>query len=70
MEGRINKIGCLEIKRKDIFIAVSCFRNRNLPFCRQACALFGEPRTINDGSVHLSLCHKVLVFESFEDERE
>jgi len=69
MEGRIDTRGILRIKRNNVFKEAICAKECDV-ICGDDCALFGEPRTISDGSVHLSLCCKVLVFGSFEDERK
>ena len=81
MEIKINRDGCLEIKRGKEYKKATC------PFdvpdditarCGDWCALFGEPEPKNPNIVdenesnmaYLELCHTTLYASAIIDERE
>jgi hypothetical protein len=83
-EGSIDNYGILRAKRAGkqhsrmrcpfVFInTVREFISADQPYCRDFCALFGEPRQIayqGEPATILELCHKTLLFRSFKDKRK
>lgn len=68
MEGKIDKNGNLEIKRKNKWKYMYCPYSDTGEGCGDWCALFGEP--VWSGSCKIGLCHKIITFRNFTDERE
>ena len=75
MEGRINKEGQLEIKRKDGYRLQMCLYDMGGGFCGDWCPQFGEPlkwphSLANGNTKGLKICqNRELVFSKFKDER-
>jgi hypothetical protein len=72
MEGKITWLGNLQIKREDGRMASQYCPYMRGYFshikCNDNCPLFGEVDYTSQ-DITLSLCRKILVFESLEDKR-
>ena len=71
MEGKINPMGHLELKRNRGYMMQNCPFARDKRNCSHNCALFGNPESVQEGNIttKLSLCVKELKFTAFKDER-
>lgn len=71
MEGKINPMGHLELKRGGGYLMQNCPFAREKRNCSHTCALFGNPESVQEGDIttRLSLCVKELRFTAFSDER-
>jgi|APSaa5957512576_1039674.scaffolds.fasta_scaffold205946_1 hypothetical protein len=71
MEGKINPMGHLELKRSGGFLMQNCPFAREKKNCSHNCALFGSPEPVQEGDIttKLTLCVKELKFTAFADER-
>ncbi len=80
MNGKIDENGCLYIMRGNIMKKQDCVYDEDRRCC-DYCSHFGEPEPEESyditgggyketGKTDLSLCHRLLTFDNFTDERK
>jgi hypothetical protein len=78
MQGKINKIGHLELRRKDVWRKTCCPYTVSMNadaskgmYCGDWCPHFGEPNTEGELLTLLEICQgTAFYFLRFKDERE
>lgn len=70
--GKIDKTGKLWIERAGKMKPQDCpyHPEQGVVRCGDWCPMFGEPnRMEHSGRIHVEVCRRLLVFDTFEDER-
>jgi hypothetical protein len=80
MKAKINEYGQLLLQRNGFgedYIKQFCHINSDDIVCSDFCPLFGEPKQVNVmigtrpvTQIRLDLCHKILILESIDIEKQ